>query len=94
MNPQIKMHKYKKVTKRHLPRLVSVSVTVAEAVAQGQKPAHMMFRSLPVRQACCSSLHCKQRERATERQRQRDRGTDALKIFMGVTAGKRDCSFR
>lgn len=25
---------------------------------------------------------------------ERERGTDAVKIFMGVTAGKIDCSFR
>lgn len=31
------------------------------------------------------------RERA---KRERERGTDAVKIFMGVTAGKIDCSFR
>lgn len=45
----------------NLPRFVSVFAM--EAVAHGQKPVHMMFRSLPVRQACCSSLHCKKRER-------------------------------
>lgn len=82
MNPKIKMQENKKVKKRHLPRFVSVFVMVMGAVAQGQKPVHMMFSSLPVRQACCSSLHCKEGER------------DAVKIFMGVTAGKRDCSFR
>lgn len=37
-------------------------VAVTEAVAQGQKPVHVMLSSLPVRQACCSSLHCKERE--------------------------------
>ena len=53
----------KKVKRGNLPRLVSELVTVTEAVAQGQNPAHMTFSSLPVRQACCSSLHCQQRER-------------------------------
>lgn len=52
---------------------------VTEAVAQGQKPAHMMLRSLPVRQACCSSLHCKEGGRGRER---RERETQ-LKYLWG-----------
>lgn len=52
----------KRLEKENLPRFVSVFVSGTEATAQGQKPVHMMFRSLPVRQACCSSLHCKERE--------------------------------
>ena len=64
----------------NLPRFVSVFAM--EVVAHGQKPLHMMFRSLPVRQACCSSLHCKKREREREREMQ-------VEIFMGVTAGKK-----
>lgn len=69
--------------KRHLPRFVSAFVTLPGAVEQGQNPAHMTFRSLPVRQACCSSLHCKKRNKRDGKGEE-----EAVKIFMGVTAGK------
>lgn len=48
------------VKKRNLPCFMSLLETGPEV--QGQNPAHMILTSLPVRQACCSNLHC-QRER-------------------------------
>lgn len=71
MNTSILMREHEE--KGHLPRFVSAT----EAVAQGQKPVHMMLRSLPVRQTCCSNLHCKE-----------EREGNASKIFTEVTAGR------
>lgn len=38
------------------PRLLSLGI--GAAVGQGHRPEHFRVRSFPVRQACCSSLHC------------------------------------
>lgn len=46
-----------------LPGFESVFVAVTEDVAHGQNPAHITLKSLPARQACCSILHCKKKER-------------------------------
>lgn len=63
-------------------------MTVTDAASQGQNPVHMTLKTLPARQACCSSLHCENKGRGRGRERERENVTKAIKIFMGVSAGK------
>lgn len=64
-----------------LPRLLSLDVV--EAVGQGHRPAHLRVSSLPVRHACCSSLHCNDTatlintHARTQRRRQQEGGHKA-----------------